>query len=117
MNDTYSPSAELRLKAEACHRAALRAEDDETRATYLSLMATWREIAGQVGRVEDAERSHRHEPPKAGIDLTSLGPSKPPDVPSAAALWPKISQRFTTPASVMASARGFTRYFGSRGSP
>jgi hypothetical protein len=73
MNDTYAPSAELRLKAVACHRAALRAEDDETRAAYLSLMATWREIAGQVRRVEDAERSHRHAPLKAGIDPTSLG--------------------------------------------
>ena len=73
MNDTYAPSAELRLKAEACHRAALRAEDDATRATYLSLMATWREIAGQVRRVEDAERSHRHAPLKAGVDPTWLG--------------------------------------------
>jgi hypothetical protein len=72
-NDTYVPSAELQLKAEACYRAALRAEDDETRATYLSLMATWREIAGQVRRVEDAESSHRHTPLKAGIDPSSLG--------------------------------------------
>jgi hypothetical protein len=56
MNDTYTPSAELRLKAEVCHRAALRAQDDETRATYLSLMAAWREIAGQVSRVEQADR-------------------------------------------------------------
>jgi hypothetical protein len=59
MSDTYTPSAELRLKAEACHRAALLAEDDETRATFLSLMAAWREIAEQVGRVEQADRSHR----------------------------------------------------------
>jgi hypothetical protein len=62
MNDTYIPSAELRLKAEACHRAPLRAEDNETRATLLSLMAAWREIAGQVGRVEQADRGHRRAP-------------------------------------------------------
>jgi hypothetical protein len=59
MNDTYTPSIELRLKAEACHRAALRAEDNETKATLLSLMAAWREIAEQVGRVEQADRGRR----------------------------------------------------------
>ena len=57
MNDAYTQSTELHLKAEACHRAALRAEDAATRATLLRLMAAWREIARQVKRVEEADRS------------------------------------------------------------
>ncbi len=65
MNDTQSPSSiELRLKAEACHRAAMRAADSETRANLLSLMAAWREIAGQVQRVEQAhDRARRRSGP------------------------------------------------------
>jgi hypothetical protein len=47
---------ELLVKAEACRQAALGAEDDDSRRTYLGLMAAWREIAGQVARIERVKR-------------------------------------------------------------
>src|ERR1700735_2772860 len=97
MNDTHAPSAELRLKAEACHRAALRAEDDETRATYLSFMGLGEKLLGRL----DGWRTL-----SVVIDTRLL------KLESIRLRW--ACESFTTRAEVIASARGFARFFGSR---